>query len=270
MWAIFKSFVKDKKNALLGFTFGSIGFLEMYVALFPTFSTVAADKLQLLMQSYPKEIWTVIGVDPAKPIFTKIESFVAMEQFSIIWPILLVILAISLANAAVAGEIERGTAEFVISQPISRTKIFFSRYLAGLTILAVFVFASSYALVPLTKIHNIPLHAENILTVALSGFLFVWAVFSVAFLASTIFSEKGKSSFLTTGFVIISYVFNVIAGLKESLKNLQYFSVFHYYNSTTNFVDNKFVDNALWFFAGIAVVATIAALFRYTKRDIAV
>ncbi len=269
MLATYLRFIKDKRNSLLGYVAGTVAFMEMYVALFPTFGKLADDKMMALLDSYPKEIWTVMGVDPAKLSFTKIESFLAMEQFSIIWPILIVILSISLANSAIVGEIEKGTIEVLLAQPLSRLKLFLSRYFAGVSILAIFIFATSYAALPLVKMHGIDMQAANLLPMAVSGLLFAICVYSIATFFSTLFSEKGKATFLTTGIVMISYIANVAAGLNKDIANIKYGSIFYYYNSTTNFVDGQLVDKAPLFFLLVAFTVMIFSIIRFQTRDIA-
>lgn len=270
MFAVFFRFLNDKKKTFLVYLVSAIGLMEMYIAMFPSINIVAQDKLDLLMQSFPKEIWTLVGVDPEKLMFTKIESFISMEFYSFIWPILLITFAVSLANSAIVNEIERGNIENILSQPISRTKLFITRFLAGFSILTAFIWSSVYAIVPLVRLHNIKFSISNNVTIALSGMLFVLVVYSVAMLASSIFSEKGKASFLVTGVILVSYVLNVIAGLKENMQNLKYYSLFHYYNATTNFVDSKLIDNAVWFSLGVSVVFILVAIIYFNKRDVAV
>lgn len=269
MLATYLRFIKDKRSSLLGFMAGTIAFLEMYVALFPTFGKLADEKMMTLLDSYPKEIWTVMGVDPAKLSFTKIESFLAMEQFSIIWPILIVILSISLANSAFAAEIEKGTIEVLLAQPLSRLRLFLSRFLAGASLLTVFIFATSYAVLPLAAIHNIDMKAANIFPMAISGLLFALFVYALATLFSTVFSEKGKATFLTTGIIMVSYIANVASGLNKDIADIKYGSIFYYYNSTINFVDGKLVDKAPIFFLVGALIFMIAAAIRFQTRDIA-
>lgn len=270
MIGIFQSFLKNKKYTLLGYVLGTTALLEMYVALFPTFSQVASDKLDLLIQSYPKEIWTVIGVDPNALSFSHLESFLATEQYSFVWPILMIIFAIGLANATIVSEVEKGTIEFFLAQPFSRVKFFLSRYLASATLIAAFVFATIYAVIPLAGIHNVDIKVGNNMTLAVSALLFGLAIFSLASVSSAIFSEKSKASVLSTGIILLMYVMNVLSGLKESLSDLKYYSFFHYFNGSTNFVQNQYVHNFAWFFLGVIVISTTIAAIIFSKRDISV
>jgi ABC-2 type transport system permease protein len=87
---------------------------------------------------------------------------------------------------------------------------------------------------------------------------------------SSFSSEKGRVSFLTGGILVLMYVLNVLAGLKESLINLRYFSFFYYYNPGNALGDGKLVDWSIVVFAGVIIVSTLVAARYFSRRDIAV
>lgn len=270
MLSVYFRFMKDKMWSILLYALSTIAFLEMYVALFPTFGSVAMDKINLLLDSYPKEIWTVFGLDPSTLNFAKISTFVASEQYSIIWPIIVVVLGISLANSMIAGEVEKGTIEQTLALPLQRWKIFLGRYIASVTLLAAFTFATVYAIVPLTMLHKIDLGGMNNLPLAVSGLLFGVTILSIACLSSALFSEKSKSSFLTAGVVIAMYGINIVGGLKADLAWLKDYSFFHYLNGATNIVKGLYVDNYLQYFLAVSGVFAVLALVRFVFRDTSV
>ncbi len=270
MIAVYFRFLKDRIWSILLYIISTVAFLEMYVALFPTFGSVAMDKINVLLDSYPKEIWTVFGLDPANLNFAKISTFVASEQYSIIWPIIVIVLGISLANSMISGEVEKGTIEQTLALPLQRWKIFMGRYAASVTLLAFFAFTTVYAIVPLAKLHKINLEGMNNLPLAVSGLLFGITVFSTACLFSALFSEKSKASFSTAGIVIALYGINIVGGLKADMAYLKDYSFFHYLNGATNIVKGEYVENYLPYFLGVSAVFTILALARFIFRDTSV
>ncbi len=270
MFAIFFRTIKDRYKSLLLYIASTVVFLEMYVALFPTFGNLAQDKITTLLDSYPKEIWTVFGLDPSMLNFTKFQVFVASEQYSFIWPVIVIILAISLANGMIAGEVEKGTIEQVISLPVSRARLFLERYLAGVAMLAVFTFVTVYSVYLLAALHKISLTGIDFSYLAISGLCFSLAVYSFAAFSSSIFSEKSKASFLAVGVILLSYIANIVAGLNKDYVDIQYFSIFHYFGGGVNLVKGAFVDNFLVFYLGIAAVFGFLALVRFVRRDLSV
>ena len=128
--------------------------------------------------------------------------------------------------------------------------------------------ASILLIFPLATIHNIDIWSRGIWVVFAISLLFTWAVYSLAFLGSAFFSEKGKASIVASGALIIMYVLNIVAGLKESLDYLRYFSFFYYYNSMTAIMKGEYIDGALLVFIGVAVISTLTALYWFNRRDV--
>lgn len=270
MIPIFFRFLKDKYLSLIIYIFSAVLFLEMYIAMFPSINTVAQDKFDILMQSFPKEIWAIIGVDPGAISFTKISSFLSMEQYSMVWPLIVIILAISLANSMMVAEVEKGTVEQILALPVQRWKVFAGRYTAAVTVLALFTFSTIYAVVPLAKMHKIDISGIGNWELSVSGFLFALTVLSIAAFFSSLFSEKSKATFATTGVMLAFYGLNIAGGLLERASWLKDYSIFHYFSGSTNLVKAEFVDGYLLFFLSISVVFAILALTRFIFRDTSV
>jgi ABC-2 type transport system permease protein len=260
--------LKDRKLSLFIYSLSMVGITEIYMALFPTFSS-RQDEMSKLLDLYPEQMFKALGMDKSNFTLTKIESFLATEQYSLTWPIIVIIMAISFAGTQLAGEIEKGTIETLLSQPISRLKLYFSKYFAGVIYLTTFTLVSVYAVVPLAAIHNVSYNLANIHKMAALGLLFGIAIYSIAMLASSIFSEKGKSNFAVGGALILMYVANIVSAFKDNLKNLKYVSFFHYYDYSAALVKGTVEAKSVWVFLGVIVVATILGAIWFSRRDIA-
>ncbi len=269
MLAVFWRTIKDRKYTILAYFLAAVLFLWMYVSLFP-FIQEQAEELKKALDVYPESFMQAFGIENQQLLFEKLDNFLAAEYYSFIWPIMVIALLISLGGYSIAGEVEKGTMETLLAQPISRVKLFFEKYLAGLFIFIIFVIVSVFAVVPLAEAYNIDYQFNHYITVAILGFMFGLAIFSIASLLSAIFSEKGKAYFITAGIIIVMYVLNIMATLKESLADLKYFSFFYYYDYSKALFDNQIDDLAFWVFLGVSVVCTALAVFWFSKRDISV
>lgn len=267
MWEIFLRTIKDRKVSIIIYIVASIGFMWMYIAMFPSMQD-QADQFQQLMQNYPQEFLKAFNIEELS--FDKIEKFLAMEDFSIIWPLMVIFMMISMAGAAISGEIEKGTAEIILSKPVSRLKIFMGKYLAGVFMLAVFTACSIFFVAPLCVLHNVDYAMENYVRMAAVGFLFGLAVYSVALMFSAMFSERSKPYMSTGGILILMYVANIVANLKDQLKNFKYLSFFHYYNQNQPLIHNNIDQQSVVAFLCVAVICTVIGAIYFHKRDIAV
>lgn len=261
--------LKDCLGTTLAYCAGSIIFLWMYIGLFPYIKDQAV-ALSGLLDAYPKGFMEAFGITNLQDQFAHLGSFLSTEMFSLMFPIMLVALVVGLATSALAGEVEKGTIELLLSQPISRLELYFGKYLAATKSLALFVAVSVFSIAPLAAIYHADFDWGSLVRFAVIAFLFGLSILSLGFLASSLFSDKGKPSFSVTGVVIVMYVLNVIAGLKPSLVNLKYVSLFHYYDPASTLGAGALLDaRAVWVFIGISAVATILGALWFNHRDLA-
>lgn len=266
MIALILRTIKDRWFSVVILVGISILLTAIYVSMFPELQK-QGDKMQELFKAYPKDMMKTFGIEVSSLAFTKIENFIAMEQYSFTWPILVIILTIGWAASIIAGEIEKGTIELLLSQPISRLKIFFGKYLSGVLALILFTVFSVYSPIPLAKLLGVSFQAANYTSMAIVGFLFGLAIFSLSMFLSAIFSDKGKVYSAAAGVVLIMYVIKIIANLKESWDAIKYLSFFYYFDYNAAFLNNKIDLINVFVFTAVAVVFLFLGAIAFMKRD---
>jgi len=269
MLAVIIRTIKDRKWSILVYILAGVLFVWMYVGMFPTFSD-KKEEFKQVMDAYPESIMETFGVKDAAAIFDNIENFIATENYSFLWPIMLIALAVSLGGYSIAGEIERKTIETLLSEPISRLRLFWAKYIAGLVLILFFVIITVLSLIPLCELHNVEYNTMSHITMLGLGSLFGWAIFSITTLFSALFNEKSKPYFFSVGILILMYALNIVASLKDNLSDLKYGSFFYYFDSTRALLDQTITWEALLIFGGISVVTTIAAAIIFDRRNITV
>lgn len=268
MLAIIIAKIKDRLLSLVIYCLASVGFIWVYVALFPSFAD-QSEEFKDLFDVFPEGIMEAFGFE-GEMYFENINNFLATEMFSFIWPILIIAIGVGIAGSAIAGEIEKKTIETLLSQPISRTKIFFSKYLVGLINLVVFTFISIYSIIPLAELYNLDYGRGNYLLFASTALLFALSIYSIAFLLSSLLNKKNLVSFISVGLIVLMYVAHIVANLKESMENIKYGSFFYYYNPTKILGHGEVLDYTYLVFIGTIVLTTSIAWYYFNKRDIAV
>ncbi|MDD5605431.1 MAG: ABC transporter permease subunit [Dehalococcoidales bacterium] len=267
MLNIFWRTIKDRKISLAVYSITGLIFIWMYVALFPSMQK-NAEAFEKMLESFPEAFYKALGIESLG--FSTIEQFLAMEHFSLVWPLMAIFLLLSIAGSGLAGEIEKGTAELILSKPVSRLKLFLGKYTAGLVSLLVFTIVSIFAIVALAPMHAVSYNFANFALVAAISFLFGWAIFSMGMLFSAIFSERSRVYMACGGILLVMYVLNVMALLSENLEWLKYVSFFHYYDYNAALADGSLgIFNVLFFGITIAF-CSVAGAWWFTKRDIAV
>ncbi len=259
--------VQKNLIGLLIYTIISASFMWMYVAMWPSFSKESERFLELA-DAYPEAIMEALSINMAD-MFGSLEGFIAGEHFSIVWPIILIILVLAYASSAIAGEVEKGTIELLLAQPISRLKIFFAKYFSGLVIIAAFILLSNFSVVPFSFLHNVDFRLQNYLAISILGFLFAFAIYGICIMLSSFSSSKGKPMAVTGGLLIIMYALNVFSAFQESVENLKYASFFHYYDFAAAAIHNQLDALNIAVFLAVGIITAIIAAFIFVKRDIA-
>lgn len=266
MFTLLSRTIATKRLLLFSTILIAIGMNWMLVAFFPSIHR-QAEQFSVMIEAYPKSFLEAFGVQGN--IFLNFESFLAVENFSIMWPIILLVLIITLGSGEIAGEIEKGTIEVLLAQPLSRTKIFLGKYMAGFLVLLLFIFASVYSVVPLATIHSVELNLKGYFTIFVLGIFLTLAIYSITMMFSSIFSTKGKPAALAAGILIFMYAANLFSKLQESVENLRYLSFFHYFDYNKALIDSQIDSLAIVIFATVSFICTLIGLVVFVKRDIA-
>jgi len=268
VWVLIKRVIKDQRKTLLAYTMIAVALVWMFVVFFPTIARQSESFSQLLA-NYPESFLKAFGIEKGMTIFSNLESFLAMEHYSLMWPLLLLSLLISFGSSALAGEIEKGTVEILLSLPLSRSKIFLAKYLAGIFLLSVFVLFSILSIAPLAKVYNLESCLTKNLSLVIVGGLFGLSVLGLTLMFSSFLSERGLVASLTGGTLLLMYALDLLAKLREDFGNLKYLSLFHYYDYNAALVEGKIDSVAVGVFLGVSLSCTLIGLLSFQKRDIA-
>lgn len=267
IWAIIRKEIYQRRWALFGFSMAAIGFLLLYILIYPSFQNESA-KFDELLKSYPKALLEAFNIEQLK--LSTLEGYISVEHFSFVWPLMAIFLSLSLAAVAFAGEVDKGTMAFLLSQPIGRAKIFISKYLSGILAIAGFVVLSIMAMIPLAHIQNLSVNTGNVGKTAVMSFCFAWTIYSLGVLISSFTSERSKSYFVVGGLLLLMYVANIVSGLVKSLETLKYFSFFNYYTPADILTEGTLKISSFIVFVAIAVVSSIIGYVLFLRRDMSV
>jgi ABC-2 type transport system permease protein len=256
---------KDQRWALLMYVLAGVAFLWIMVAVYPSISK-EADQFNQLMKNLPASFLKAFDVqDNALSTF---EGFVALRYFAIVWPIMLILLAISLASRSPAGDIDRGTIELLLARPVSRLKLFASRWLFGAFGVLGFTGLSILAVVPLAKLYGVALQFDRYLLLLVIAGFFGLALYALALMVSSIASNPGKVSMMIGGLLVVMYFLNILALIKDSLDTLKYLSFFYYFDYQGALNDGAINGTSVAVFSGVIIVSTVVGAVAWKKRDV--
>lgn len=259
--------LKLKRWSIAAYSLVSFGFIQMYLSVFSSIQS-QAQNLSKLLESYPKAFMKAFDVSATS--FSTLGGYLSVEAYGVIWQIIVILLVVSFAGNALAGEVENGTLAITLSMPISRAKVYASRYLAGATALATFVVASVLLLIPIVALRHDSIASLNVVKLAFSGWLWGAALFSFTYMISALFEEKSKVYIVAGGTLLGMYALNLFSGLLPRLDKFKYASVFHYYNASQALVNGRLDGLSMVVLSLTVVVSFVIGLLIIKQRDISI
>jgi ABC-2 type transport system permease protein len=258
--------IRERKWPVIIYSLSSALLLLLYVALYPSLQA-QSQQLAEVLKTLPEGLLKALGSSSGQLSNFTLEALLASKQFSMVWQLLAAILAISIAGNDLSAEIEKGTIEFLLSQPISRLRLYFARFISGSILLIIFSAVSTLLVMPMAAAFNVAYNGEIYYKLFLVASLFSLAVYAIAYCLSAIFSTKGRVFGIGAGLITAMYVAFLVSSLKDNLSSLKYVSFFHYFSADLLYTDN--IDKlgilifVLTIVAGVGIGAAV-----FEKRDI--
>lgn len=172
--------LRDHRRALAAWCVGAIGYVALVTAIFP--SIHGSPQFQQLAESYPEVLKSFFGIGAGGDITTG-AGYLDIELFSLMLPLLVLVMAVGSGARAFAGEEDAGRLELVLAYPVRRRDACLAKGAA----VAAEVFAVSavagLALLVLDPIAGLDLRAGRLLgaivSLAALGLLFGWLALAV-------------------------------------------------------------------------------------------
>ncbi|MEK7817052.1 MAG: ABC transporter permease subunit [Actinomycetota bacterium] len=257
----------DKSVSIGAYAVGIAAYAVLILAIWPSLKENLAT-LQQLWESYPESIRKAFGGENMQ--FASFDGFLSVEYFSQMWPIIMIAFTVSIATGAIAAEVEKGTMELLLSQPVTRRAVFFTRYLFFLTGLIILIAASVVPVAVGAPLVGGEIGNSALFSIFLPSFLFYTAIGSVTFAFSVLFSSRGRAIFISLGLIIFSYALDILAKINDTFSDFHFLSIFKYWDPYRYLHGPSWAWGDMAVLAAISLLSTAAAVIWFERRDIAV
>ena len=177
--------------------------------------------------------------------------------------------AIVLGARAVAGEIEQGAVELLMTQPISRMRYYVGQALFGAAVLAVVTLAGIGGTLAGQKIFDLePFGARELALLGTGYWLLNLAWFAVALAFSARGREGGAVATGVFFVALASYLVNAIGGVLDSLAFALPYSLFSWFSPRDILVEQAPQALPLAVLASVTLVAAISGAAILQRRDL--
>jgi ABC-2 type transport system permease protein len=251
MFTIFKNTLRRNLWQLLGWGF-TLGLVTLYLTLLYKPMVAQQSQLASLMQDYGPNFTAFFGgsLDIISPA-----GYMDFAYFSYI-PIVAGIFSLLVGSGLILADEERGTLDLVLAHPVSRTALFWGRFLAFTTVTAGILLLSWFGFLAGLSSTGWNVSALALLLPHLDLFV------------SMALPSRTLAASLTGGLLVASYFVTSMARINDKLASLNDFSPLKYYEG------GRALDFLNWghllALLGFTLLFTLLAWLLFERRDVRV
>ncbi len=263
MFTVILYSLRSSRGAIIGWGIGLAALALMMGSLFDMIAS-SGD----LMEAYVE----------ALPEFAELFDFGAMntpigwldvEYFSFV-PLIIGLFATGVGASLLARDEEGGTLDLILAHPVSRTGLFWGRFLASTLVIIILLLISwASLLLSMTWSENFTIPAFDLLLPFVSLFSILMLFMTLALLFSMLLPARSMASMIAGMLVAASFFITLLSGVVEELERAADFSPLTYLETATAIKDGL---NLTWLgvFLTIDLVLALISWQLFQLRDIRV
>jgi ABC-2 type transport system permease protein len=184
--------------------------------------------------------------------------------------VLYMLFAVRVPTGLLAGEVQKGTMELILSRPATKMQVYICASVLTLVGMFALVIVMFLGTVVGTNIYNfgepIPLHL--FFRIAVNGGLLASAVGAIALMAAAAFRQQNMAVGVTVAFLVANYFVEVISAWWPRMNFLQPATLFYYVNGVEIFTRPMWPLADIGVLTAILVIAAITGGVIWHRRDL--
>ncbi len=178
--------------------------------------------------------------------------------------------AVGIPTGLLAGEVQRGTMELILSRPATKMQIYLCAGILTLTGMFALVIVMFLGTVTGTTINNFgePIPLYQFFQTAINGGLLASAVGAISLLCAASFPRRGTAVGVAVAFLVVNYFIAVTSEWWPRIQSLKTFTIFHYANGYKIFVEHVWPISDMCVLMTILVIAAVSGAVIWQRRDL--
>lgn len=202
--------------------------------------------------------------------FTDYTTYLASFFYGMIIVAFPTIYSVLLAYRLLGKKVDNGSISFLLSAPISRTKIIITQIFYGITsVLLLSMIVTTAIIVFSASLFPNLLNVGAFLLLNLVVFLANALIFMISYFFNVIFNESKNMLAFGAGVPIAFLLLDMLGNVSDKVKFLKYFSVFGYYDPI-KIVEGSNPWGVIFGYLILLAGLIIAAIKTFTKRQLIV
>lgn len=264
------SYFKHILKTHLGFLIFAMIFVPLIQFLLIDVFTALETKpfLDSIMKMMPPQFKMIIGDQ-----FFSTLSVEGAAGFGLNHPVVLTIIIILLTGITskhIAGAIENGTMEMLLSLPVRRTNLVLRIWTISafiILMLVVLAFAGLYTGVLIFDNINEGF-MDKILRIGINLFFLMLVFMSFSLMISTFMKESGKAVSLSAITILVFYFVDILSSLWKPIEFFKPFNIFYYYQPQKLLIGQRTLTDNLPVLIILSFIFLLMSLWQFRRRDI--
>ncbi len=261
-WNLIRKTVSDRRRGTLVYA----GSIALYVLLICSVFQSVQNIKQEALKNYPKNLARLFGVQSLD--LKLFNNYIVVQFLALIWVAIVAAFVISYARTMVAGELEEGTLELLLSQPIERWQVLTSEGAVLLVAIIGIVVATVLSIFAFGSLFKVGLTYGGYGSFILLGIALFVAIAGYSFFFSAVFKEHRRAIMAAAGLTLAFYVLHFMASYSRVVDKIDWFGIFHYYNPFPVINGGEFPVKDILVLLLFGVVGFGLALWVFRTKDI--
>ncbi|MHC4958192.1 MAG: ABC transporter permease subunit [Planctomycetota bacterium] len=254
-----------RRHSIWWWTLGLCLLAGLSAGFWPTLSK-GAEQLEGLLELVPREVFAAFGVSDPAMVLTP-AGFLNSRVYGSLGLIVMVVFAIAMGTAEIAGDIRRGTMDVLLSTPVRRGKLVLQRWAAMATLIAVASACLGLVVATFNAILGLGLPAIGLLA-ANAGFALLVLFFGTLALAvgsatGSVAAARGVPAVVA----VASFLFNAFGATSPAFGALKLMSPLHWYLGEEPPLARGFSPDMSLLAGGVVVLGALAVA-GFARRDV--
>jgi ABC-2 type transport system permease protein len=181
------------------------GLVALVVVMFP--SIQETEGIEGYVEDLPDAFSAAIGGDVA---FTTIEGFLIIEVYRLVWMLIIGAYFAYMSAGFIAGEVERGSIEITLMNPIRRRRVVVEKFLSAVPDTVLFILLTFLTVVFTVSWIDESINTGNLLLLHTVGGVYLLACVAFGLLVSTVINGEQRARITAFGGVALMYLLEAV------------------------------------------------------------
>lgn len=253
---------RDHWRGIASWAGGLIAIAAIQLWVYPSIRE-SSEGVSEMIESLPQALQEVFRMTD----YTSGAGYLNVELFSFMVPLILIAVGVTWGAAATADEERRGTADILLSLPVSRVRVIVTKMIATAVVLLGLCVVLTATLAIGTRLVDLDVPLANLFAASFSCALLGMLYASIGFLIGALVGRPGIATGAGFALAIAAFVLYSLAPLVDTFDAVTPVNPFQWALGFDPMVNGLAVSNIGWL-VGSSIVLLAASVLAFNRRDI--